>query len=211
MWGSHIRYFPPYRSQLVYLRDCRGNGLHEEFIYFNNMHAGLYNSLSSLREITFSAILSRIGLCFYSEGVWLLWSPENGKVFLIGTNVLMVALAIGCGIGIHRRRKLGKASGWGIIGVLAAIPFGMSTVMLISNLFHWMILYLYNLAIPSPVQAGERPRHWEGRTMSLSCRRKRTNGERHSGNQNFVVHPGAINYWTLPGICGMLFGENIIA
>lgn len=108
--------------------------------------AGLYNSLSSLREITFSAILSRIGLCFYSEGVWLLWPPGNGKVFLIGANVLMVALAVGCGIGIQRRRKLGKASVWGIIGVLAAIPFGMSTVMLISDIFHWLILYPYNLS-----------------------------------------------------------------
>lgn len=105
-----------------------------------------YQSISNIPALTPRSILERLANCLLCEGTWLLYPPGNSKHFIIAANVLMVALAVVCGIGTLRRRKLGAASVWGIVVVIGAMPFGMNLTTLIGNVYHWLTMFPLNLS-----------------------------------------------------------------
>ena len=108
--------------------------------------AQTYQSVTNVPAVTVRSTLERLANCLLSEGTWLLYPPGNSKHFIIIANVLMLALAVICGIGTLRRRGLRAASVWGIVGVIAAMPFGMSVITLIGNMYHWLTMFPLNLS-----------------------------------------------------------------
>lgn len=105
-----------------------------------------YQSISNIPALTPRSILERLANCLLCEGTWLLYPPGNSKHFLIAANVFMVALAVISGVGTMRRRKLRAASVWGIVVVIAAMPFGMNLTTLIGNVYHWLTMFPLNLS-----------------------------------------------------------------
>ena len=108
----------------------------------------VYNTVSSLPPLSVREVLSRIRACIASGAMWsvLPIGPVAHNQWLIRIlNVMMGALAVLCLLSIMRRRGLKAGSVWGIVGIVAAMPFGLNVSTLISGLYHWLTMYSMNL------------------------------------------------------------------
>ena len=110
--------------------------------------ADIYNTVSSLPPLSVREVLHRIRACIVSGAMWsvLPIGPVAHNQWLIRIlNVMMGALAVLCLLSIMRRRGLKAGSVWGIVGIVAAMPFGLNVSTLISGLYHWLTMYSMNL------------------------------------------------------------------
>lgn len=110
--------------------------------------ADIYNTVSSLHPLSVREVLHRIRACIVSCAMWAVLpiGPVAHFQWLIRTiNVLMGALAVLCLLSIMRRRGLKAGSVWGIVGIVAAMPFGLNVSTLISGMYHWLTMYSLNL------------------------------------------------------------------
>lgn len=99
---------------------------------------GMYNDPSGAMAIS---LVDRFIACARALYLWFLVPAAHAKGVVIVVNLLMAALAAYLLVAIVLRRHLPGASLWGILGILAAIPFGMNAVTLLSNVSHWLTLF----------------------------------------------------------------------
>lgn len=110
--------------------------------------AEIYNTVSSLPPLSVAVVLSRIKACAAAGALWAVMpvGPAGHLQWLLRViNVLMGVLSIICFISLIRRRKLNAGSVWGIIGIVAAMPFGLNVATLISGVYHWVTMFSLNL------------------------------------------------------------------
>lgn len=107
-----------------------------------------YNTLSNVTALSLSSVFGRLFTCVYSEALWFLEPAGHSVYVLLAVNLLLAGLAGFFLIGSIRRRRLSAASVWGIVGVLAAMPFGMNAITVISDMYHMLTLFSLYLSYP---------------------------------------------------------------
>ena len=135
-----IRYFLPIAAGMVlyYI----GVRVTQQLAHLSG--TGLYNSPST--AVTLHSLAGRFIACAQALGLWFFSSAAHARGAVIGANVLMLALAVFLTAALVRQRRLPAASVWGILGILAAIPLGMNTVTLLSNVYHWLTVFSFYLS-----------------------------------------------------------------
>ena len=120
-----------------------------------------YNTVYSLSELDFKSLWERAVNFFRAEAVWF-YSPEarlNRLIFAV--NVVFVLLAAWLIIGKLRQDKRGKGVCWAAAGIVAAIPFGMNAITLLSNLYHALTIYSFFLSYLLVFALAERCPRWK--------------------------------------------------
>lgn len=140
VYGQTIRYFLPIMAGMVLY--YAGILVTQRVTHLSG--AGLYNSPSS--AFTLHSLAGRFIACAQALGLWFFSSAAHARGAVIGANVLMLALAVFLTAALVRQRRLPASSVWGILGILAAIPLGMNTVTLLSNVYHWLTVFSFYLS-----------------------------------------------------------------
>lgn len=140
VYGQTIRYFLPIMAGMVLY--YAGILVTQRVTHLSG--AGLYNSPSS--AFTLHSLAGRFIACAQALGLWFFSSAAHARGAVIGANVLMLALAVFLMAALVRQRRLPASSVWGILGILAAIPLGMNTVTLLSNVYHWLTVFSFYLS-----------------------------------------------------------------
>ncbi|MGM9603775.1 MAG: glucosyltransferase domain-containing protein [Faecousia sp.] len=137
-----VRYFLPIMAGMVlyYI----GIRVTQHFTHLSD--GDYYNTLSNVTAFSLGSIFERLNTCIFSDAVWFFVPTAHAVGTVRAVNILMLALAAFLIIAIARCRRLSAASVWGILGVLAAIPFGMNAITLISNLYHALTLFALYLS-----------------------------------------------------------------
>lgn len=141
VYGQTIRYFLPIMAAMVLY--FIGAKLTERFTHISG--ADSYNALSNA-ALSLRSVAERFVSCAQALSLWFFSSAAHARAVVIGVNILMLVLAVFLLAAIVRRRRLSAASVWGIIGVLAAIPLGMNTITLLSNVYHWLTVFAFYLS-----------------------------------------------------------------
>lgn len=105
-----------------------------------------YNTIAAAAPLSLRSVADRFVSCARALNLWFTSPAAHARPLVIGVNALMLALAAFLVFSIVRRRRLPAASVWGILGILAAIPLGMNTVTLLSNVYHWLTIYAFCLS-----------------------------------------------------------------
>ena len=115
--------------------------------HFANLTDGdYYNTMSNVTAFTLGSIFTRLHTCLVADYIWFFLPSGHLRPALQCVNALMLLAAMWMVIGLIRFRKLPKASIFGILGVLAAIPLGMNTIVLISDMYHALTMYALYLS-----------------------------------------------------------------
>lgn len=135
-----IRYFLPIAGGMVlyYI----GVQVTQQFTHLSA--EDLYNSPFS--ALTLHSLVDRLVTCAQALRLWFFSSAAHERGMVIGANALMLALAVFLTAALVRQRRLPASSVWGILGILAAIPLGMNTVTLLSNVYHWLTIFSFYLS-----------------------------------------------------------------
>ena len=110
--------------------------------HFANLSDGdYYNTLSNVTALSLGSVFQRLFTCLFADAAWFLVPSGHSIPVVTVVNVLMLLAAVWMVIGLIRFRHLPTASVFGILGVLAAIPFGMNAITVISDMYHALTLY----------------------------------------------------------------------
>ena len=107
---------------------------------------GSYNTVTGVVSGGVGDILSRFYHLLYGEAVWFFFPSSYRRPLVVAVNLLLLALAGFCLIRLGRQAKLKKGSWLGLLGVLAAIPFGMNAVTLLSDVCHSITIFSFFLS-----------------------------------------------------------------
>ena len=119
-----------------------------------------YNTVYSLSELDLKSLWERAVNFFRAEAVWF-YSPDarlNRLIFAV--NVAFVLLAAWLIIGKLRQDNRGRGVCWAAAGIVAAIPFGMNAITLLSNLYHALTIYSFFLSYLLVFALAERAGKW---------------------------------------------------
>lgn len=136
-----------------------------------------YNTVSNVTAFTFLSIFKRIRTCLFSDFIWFFFPSGHSRWVVRIVNILMVLAGGYLVISLIRFRHLSRASVFGILGVLLAIPFGMNAITLISDIYHAMTMYalflsyVLVLVLGEEYMAAEKPAAHRSRVISgaLTC------------------------------------------
>lgn len=119
-----------------------------------------YNTVYSLSELDLKSLWERAVNFFRAEAVWF-YSPDarlNRLIFAV--NVAFVLLAAWLIIGKLRQDNRSRGVCWAAAGIVAAIPFGMNAITLLSNLYHALTIYSFFLSYLLVFALAERAGKW---------------------------------------------------
>ena len=108
--------------------------------------AETYNSVGSALNLSVESLLERGYHFLEALDMWFFYPVGHSMPVQLGINLAMAALAAFFAISVCVSNKLPKGNVWGALGVVAAIPFGMNFIIPISNFFHWIMVYSFNLS-----------------------------------------------------------------
>ena len=108
--------------------------------------AETYNSVGSAVSLSLESILERGYHFLEALDMWFFYPASHSRLVQLVVNLAMLALAAYFAISVAVSNKLSKGNVWGIVGMIAAIPFGMNFIIPVSNIFHWIMVYSFNLS-----------------------------------------------------------------
>lgn len=107
--------------------------------------AGTYNSVGSTLVLSAESLRQRA--MYFAEAMlwWFVLPVGHSRYVQAAINALLLLFAAFFVISAAAARKLPARSVWGLAGVIIAIPFGMSFIIPLSNTYHYVMMFSFNL------------------------------------------------------------------
>ncbi|MGM9603778.1 MAG: glucosyltransferase domain-containing protein [Faecousia sp.] len=119
-----------------------------------------YNTVYSLSGLNVQSLLDRAEKFFLSEAIWFYSPNARLKRLIFVLNIVFVLLAVWLVRSALKKQQAAKGRVWAVLGVVAAIPFGMNLITPVSNLFHALTIYSFFLSYLLVIALAERAAKW---------------------------------------------------
>ena len=118
------------------------------------------NAVYSMDNMDLQALIDAAVKFFRSEAVWFYSPNARVKRLIFVLNILFVLAAVWLVWSALRKQKAAKGRVFAVLGIAAAIPFGMNLITLLSNQYHALTIYSFFLSYLLVFALAERCSGW---------------------------------------------------